>query len=902
MSPAKNTLQTVCVTERVMDTYGFSSHSTPVIIGESPEESVASSIEFEIDSDSTSGVGNTADDRIEQPAPESATNSDKSAIIRLSGELLKAKQSNWEVVDALSSAYDDIRDMRKREERLNNVLGSNIRNYASSEENKWAKGTEIKILTTQLQIRAEELVKARSDIRKLMIDRDKLKEDFLKAKSELTVLSLRDGRKESEMALARSNLRTLTSSLSEANEKLLSMRENAGYLENELNFKRIELERIKEERDALNAALREKEKQLLQLTKKVRELETSNNEFGASLSSKQEELESVRAQEELVLKEVERGIAEEMKTTRARLIEAEARHEQDERTIAELTQRLREWGRQSEAVNAQIREANTKQSAAREQVTQYIEKLERELRNLKNHQQRDISKDHVSPQYAPKPLLSRRKHAGRKLPHVKPPSLTRLNDEMSDFSASDQSSDTISVSDIEVHSGYSRKRSRRSLPLTPSDVEVLTSDGACADAKWSDVIPNIGSQPRRHTLDSGLGDSLRAGSNPRYRGKERSTSCTDVKLDFAADMPRMPCAVYENTARRVTGSPGNNCSLAAKPSSQYTEKLTDRESLTTRQDKERHGKHSDTRKQNEVSLRRYLSVDRLRARKRRVALGLVFRYLDPLELCRLATVCREWRSLSEHPSLWQRVVLEDKEVNNMTLLSISRRCSPLQVLVMKKLRRSSIPPKTERHKNPDTCFTFAGTFTRNLRSMTYISDKFPASTEAFWPLHDCRMLTRLRVPPMSPCDHPYRFNDKSCEAIASHWPGLRSLTLGGPGISLTGLLHIARGCQRLQELELDRVCHVTEDAAYAMCQQGLIGLRCLFFTFTPVSPDAILQFYSACPQLELIAVHVGISDYFTEPRDADCIRMYDHVVFELVNLMEDKTELSRILRIKADYG
>lgn len=52
-------------------------------------------------------------------------------------------------------------------------------------------------------------------------------------------------------------------------------------------------------------------------------------------------------------------------------------------------------------------------------------------------------------------------------------------------------------------------------------------------------------------------------------------------------------------------------------------------------------------------------------RHRRACLWLVFQHLNPIELCGLARVCREWREISEHPSLWKQVTLEDIPVNNM---------------------------------------------------------------------------------------------------------------------------------------------------------------------------------------------------------------------------------------------
>ena len=57
------------------------------------------------------------------------------------------------------------------------------------------------------------------------------------------------------------------------------------------------------------------------------------------------------------------------------------------------------------------------------------------------------------------------------------------------------------------------------------------------------------------------------------------------------------------------------------------------------------------------------------AQRRRAALLLVFQHLNPVELCGLARVCREWRAMSEHPALWKEVILEEIPLNNMVSLS-----------------------------------------------------------------------------------------------------------------------------------------------------------------------------------------------------------------------------------------
>ena len=53
------------------------------------------------------------------------------------------------------------------------------------------------------------------------------------------------------------------------------------------------------------------------------------------------------------------------------------------------------------------------------------------------------------------------------------------------------------------------------------------------------------------------------------------------------------------------------------------------------------------------------------AQRRRAALLLVFQRLNPVELCGLARVCREWRAMTEHPALWKNVTLEEIPLNNM---------------------------------------------------------------------------------------------------------------------------------------------------------------------------------------------------------------------------------------------
>lgn len=140
----------------------------------------------------------------------------------------------------------------------------------------------------------------------------------------------------------------------------------------------------------------------------------------------------------------------------------------------------------------------------------------------------------------------------------------------------------------------------------------------------------------------------------------------------------------------------------------------------------------------------------------------------------------------------------------------------------------------------------------------------------------------------------------------------------------------AKGCLRLQELELDRAILINEEIAHAMCLCGLRGLETISFTFTPVSPGAIKEllgkstlisylvlirtlviltfvlslllllhvnliwkkgkFFSeffvcsiigSCSRLERIEVHIGISDYFMDVEDDASKRKYKYIIKKL---------------------
>ena len=141
--------------------------------------------------------------------------------------------------------------------------------------------------------------------------------------------------------------------------------------------------------------------------------------------------------------------------------------------------------------------------------------------------------------------------------------------------------------------------------------------------------------------------------------------------------------------------------------------------------------------------------------------------------------------------------------------------------------------------------------------------------------------------------------------------------VGNEDVTSLLCLFSVKGCLRLQELELDRTIAINEEIAHAMCLCGLRGLETISFTFTPVSPGAIKELFGnnnwifiwiffspdawfclpkncaillikivlrplgACPRLERIEVHIGISDYFIDVDDDVTKRKYSCIVKKL---------------------
>lgn len=322
-----------------------------------------------------------------------------------------------------------------------------------------------------------------------------------------------------------------------------------------------------------------------------------------------------------------------------------------------------------------------------------------------------------------------------------------------------------------------------------------------------------------------------------------------------------------------------------------------------------------------------------------VVLLLVFQHLDIQTLVRVSAVCRQWREVSRQPSLWKHVHLGTDSVHSDVLSHLSAFCSETQSLYLENLgyvlepassgeemhsyhkrmigcyesglkqflSNSSMHIREIKIKNCNIVFTerslwIVSCHCPQLTDFEYTSECFPASEKSLWCLaQGCPKIKALRVPPICYSETASKFNDLCLSAISRGWPHLRTVGIGGPSLTLPGLLRLCSGCPRLQHIELDRMCALSEAAVAKMCHSGLKGLERLDITFTRVSATALKYLVGACPRLQFISMHIGISDYFQDINDRTNKEQFKEKMDELKRLAYDGP-LYGILQVRDDYG
>ena len=273
---------------------------------------------------------------------------DNSAIIRLNNELLKAKRSNWEVVDALGKAYQDIKDLRLREQRLNAVLsncGSKLGGTNGFTESLALP--EGKIIELQLALRREEAVKMREDLRALIEERDKLKEKLGMSESERRLVSFTSDQRERELELSQSYIKDLAANIKDKDEKISSIQDKLIDFEKEIKVKDEELEKLTNEKNALREAVIRSEQEIEALSGKLQNVLLSKEESAKHLSKNAGQslgIQTLGSTREVLKLNGEEIVPEEIGLEK-QMRYLESRHDEDMKIIHELSSQLKEWER-----------------------------------------------------------------------------------------------------------------------------------------------------------------------------------------------------------------------------------------------------------------------------------------------------------------------------------------------------------------------------------------------------------------------------------------------------------------------------------------------------------------------------------------------------------------------------
>ncbi|XP_033125390.1 uncharacterized protein LOC117123540 [Anneissia japonica] len=322
-------------------------------------------------------------------------------------------------------------------------------------------------------------------------------------------------------------------------------------------------------------------------------------------------------------------------------------------------------------------------------------------------------------------------------------------------------------------------------------------------------------------------------------------------------------------------------------------------------------------------------------KQRKIGLYCVFSYLDTDSLLACAQVSKEWNQVARHPALWKKVHLSRHTISSKFLQTISKWCTQMEHLTLQSLRPRPFRKGEKREdylrktrgmleagleyllqasgsslltlKIYDCCniltdrsLWLASCHCRFLQTVMYVSDTDPIGHEVIWALGaGCRNICALQIPPMFPCKNAQKFNNKCLQMVGRCWPLLQGLCIGGMEIDVKGLVSVVKNCPRLHVLELDHMLEVTEEVAIAMCSHGLRGLETLIFTATPATPKAILHFNGVCPQLKVIAVYVGISDYFDDITNKENQREFKNIASAL-KVLKKKPALMDILHLKTN--
>ena len=280
------------------------------------------------------------------PVENAGRGSDRTAIIRLNGELLRSKKRHWSVLDALVKSYSEIRELHLKEQKLNLALSSGSKSSTS-----FSNGSVVqsKVLATQLEFSREELDRTKANLNELKLERGKLAGELARIESDFKLISLENKRRNSELESMEISLKYFKTEIKKKSDRINELEDGFSDLEKDLRVKDRKIFKLNEEKNLLQEAICEQEKEIERMKFEMEDRSFQAKSFEQQRAQFEKELRLSR--DEIVSKERFHGREERVnlerraKQMKKELQRLAGEREKSKEEIDKLKQELHEWER-----------------------------------------------------------------------------------------------------------------------------------------------------------------------------------------------------------------------------------------------------------------------------------------------------------------------------------------------------------------------------------------------------------------------------------------------------------------------------------------------------------------------------------------------------------------------------
>ncbi|XP_011404088.1 PREDICTED: F-box only protein 41-like [Amphimedon queenslandica] len=282
-----------------------------------------------------------------------------------------------------------------------------------------------------------------------------------------------------------------------------------------------------------------------------------------------------------------------------------------------------------------------------------------------------------------------------------------------------------------------------------------------------------------------------------------------------------------------------------------------------------------------------------------LALVLVFRFLTFSELLLVGRVSRQWQRASLHPSLWELIDLSDYRLDSDVLIKLANSCTSTKQIILQGLTPPPATPKVDLQGYIDSqkagleaglkaLLSKAGpsllslsisqcplriterslwitSFTSpSLVFLLYQSEEFPPTPESIWSLSNgCPRIQSLHLYPTEDEELDKQYNDRVLYHIGKGFPLLTELTIGGQGLTISGITQLMSRLPRLHTLHLVKGPQISYETANHF-SSILPSLLLLQLTHTPISPQAVIKIIDTHKSLKTFHIQISFIDYFAD--------------------------------------